>query len=107
MPETGQGAWQTGSPFVNSAFPLGTYPTVHYEPTRRENEDRAAFLDRFRRINEPSWRAILTPAEWGQIWHHVSACDFPETASAWCELGRDAGFAEARRVFVDRGSRRE
>jgi SAM-dependent methyltransferase len=72
-----------------------------YEPTRRVDEDRAAFLDRFMRTNKPLWRAILTPAEWDQIWHHVTTCDFPETAAAWCELGRDAGIDEARQVFVD------
>ena len=42
-----------------------------------------------------------TPAEWDQIWHHVTACDFPETAAVWCELGREAGFADARQVYVD------
>ena len=41
-----------------------------YEPTRRDNEDRAAFLDRFLRTNKPLWTA-LTPAEWDQIWHHL------------------------------------
>jgi len=72
-----------------------------YEPTRRDHEDRAAFLDRFKRTNKLLWRAILAPAEWDQIWHHVNTCDFPETAAVWCELGREAGFDEARQVFVD------
>ena len=71
-----------------------------YEPTRRAGEDRAAFLDRFMRTNKPLW-SVLTPAEWDQIWHHVTTCDFPETAAVWCELGREAGFREARQVFVD------
>ena len=71
-----------------------------YEPTRRVDEDRAAYLDRFMRTNKPLW-TVLTPAEWDQIRHHVTTCDFPETAAVWCELGRDAGFGEARQVFVD------
>jgi SAM-dependent methyltransferase len=71
-----------------------------YEPTRRADEDRAAFLDRFLRTNKPLW-SVLTPAEWDQIWRHVTTCDFPETADGWCDLGREAGFNEARRVFVD------
>jgi SAM-dependent methyltransferase len=71
-----------------------------YEPTRRAGQDRAAWLDRFIRTNKPLWR-VLTPPEWDQIWHHVSACDFPETAAVWCELSREAGFSEARQVFVD------
>ena len=44
---------------------------------------------------------MLTAAEWDQIWHHVTTCDFPETAAVWCELGREAGFAEARQVYAD------
>ena len=71
-----------------------------YEPTRRAGEDRAAWLDRFVRTNKPLWR-VLTPPEWDQIWHHVATCDFPETAAVWCEIGREAGFGEARQVFVD------
>jgi hypothetical protein len=71
-----------------------------YEPTRRDAEDRAAFLERFLRTNKPLW-SVLTPAEWDQIWHHVTTCDFPETAAVWCELGREAGFAQARQVFVN------
>jgi SAM-dependent methyltransferase len=71
-----------------------------YEPTRRDGEDRPAFLERFKRTNQPLWK-VLSPAEWEQIWHHVTSADFPETAPLWCELGRKAGFAEARQVFVD------
>jgi Methyltransferase domain len=71
-----------------------------YEPTRRADEDRTAWLDRFARTNRPLWN-VLTPVEWDQIWHHVTTCDFPETAAVWCELGREAGFGEARQVFVD------
>jgi len=71
-----------------------------YEPTCRDSEDRAAFLDRFQRINKSLWN-VLTPSEWEQIWHHVTTCDFPETAAVWCELGRKAGFGQARQVFRD------
>ena len=71
-----------------------------YEPTRRADEDRDAFLDRFLRTNQSLW-SVLTPPEWKQIWQHVSTCDFPETAAVWCELGRNAGFREARQIFVD------
>jgi hypothetical protein len=44
---------------------------------------------------------VLSPAECGQIWDHVTTCDFPETAAVWCELGREAGFAQARQVYLD------
>jgi ubiquinone/menaquinone biosynthesis C-methylase UbiE len=72
-----------------------------YEPARRANEDRAAFLDRFMRSAKPLWRTVLTPAEWDEIWQHISTCDFPETTTVWCELGRQAGFARAQQIFVD------
>lgn len=81
-----------------AAGPRGIF--LLYEPTRRDDEDRAAFLDRFLRTNKPLWSA-LTPAEWDQIRQHVTICDFPETAAVWCDLGRKAGFAEARQIFVD------
>ena len=71
-----------------------------YEPTRRADEDRDEFLTRFLRTNQALW-SVLTPPEWAQIWHHVSTCDFPETAAVWCELGREAGFSNAQQVFVD------
>jgi 2-polyprenyl-3-methyl-5-hydroxy-6-metoxy-1,4-benzoquinol methylase len=82
-----------GAVGVNGIFLL-------YEPTCRVGEDRAAFLDRFLRINKPLW-TVLTPAEWDQIWHHVTTCDFPESAAVWCELGREAGFAQARPIYAD------
>ena len=71
-----------------------------YEPTRHDGEDRDAFLARFRLASKRLW-TVLTPAEWDQIWHHIDTCDFPETVSGWCELGRKAGFAKAESVFVD------
>jgi SAM-dependent methyltransferase len=73
---------------------------LFYEPTRRDGEDRPAWLDRFQRTNKRLWN-VLTPTEWDQIWHHVATCDFPETSAVWCELGRAAGFGTTREVFVD------
>ncbi len=37
---------------------------LFYEPTRRADEDRAAWLDRFMRTNKPLW-GVLTPARMG------------------------------------------
>lgn len=71
-----------------------------YEPTMMEGEDRAAYLDRFSRVNKEAW-SFLTPEEWNQIYRHVSTCDLPEPASVWTALGREAGFAEARQVYLD------
>ena len=32
-----------------------------YEPTRRADEDRDAFMNRFKQINEPLWSVFGTP----------------------------------------------
>jgi ubiquinone/menaquinone biosynthesis C-methylase UbiE len=71
-----------------------------YEPFRREGEDRLAYLDRFERTVRPAWSA-LAPDELDSILRHVRAADFPETPSAWAQLGRDAGFADARELYAD------
>jgi len=71
-----------------------------YEPTLAEGEDRAAYLKRFRRVNRPAW-SFLTPEEWAQVDHHVTTCDLPEEASTWLALGREAGFSEARQIYLD------
>ena len=72
---------------------------VIYEPTRREGEDRAAYLARFEATNRPLWGA-LTDGEWHSILDHVTRCDFPETPADWAALGRQAGFAEVAQPFV-------
>jgi hypothetical protein len=71
-----------------------------YEPTRLDGETREAYLERFRRVNEPAW-TMLDADEWAQIYHHVSTCDLPETSERWLDLGREAGFSKATEVFVD------
>lgn len=71
-----------------------------YEPTRREGEERPAFLDRFTAVNRPLWKA-LTAGEWAQIEHHVRSSDLPEARSGWVALGKEAGFAKSREVFTD------
>jgi hypothetical protein len=71
-----------------------------YEPALADGEDRNAYLDRFTSTNKPAWTA-LGKDEWDQIEHHVRTSDLPETAPVWLALGREAGFAHAREVFVD------
>jgi hypothetical protein len=71
-----------------------------YEPTRQDGESRDQYLERFRRVNRPAW-TTLTAEEWAQVDHHVTTCDFPETAGTWLDLSRKAGFSVAREVFLD------
>ena len=71
-----------------------------YEPTLAEGEDRTGYLERFQRVNKPLW-TYYTPEEWAQIYRHVSTCDLPESAATWLALGREAGFTEARQLFLD------
>jgi hypothetical protein len=71
-----------------------------YEPTLAEGEERDGYLARFRRINRPAWD-FLSDEEWRQIDHHVTTCDFPETAATWLELGREVGFSKAQSPFLD------
>ena len=69
-----------------------------YEDASPDDEDRAAWLRRWDR-QRPSWTA-LTVEEWDAITAHVHTADFPETASRWHSLGREAGFTRVRQLFV-------
>lgn len=72
---------------------------VLYEPTRRDGECRDGYLARFEATNRPLWTA-LGPQGWASILRHVVQSDFPETASGWLELGREAGFARGEQLFA-------
>jgi SAM-dependent methyltransferase len=69
-----------------------------WEAFSLEGESRDAWLGRFERIR-PSFTA-LSEEEWDAMADHTRLADFPETGSRWHELGRDAGFAEVRELFV-------
>jgi hypothetical protein len=70
-----------------------------YENASPDGEDRDAWLLRWERQNQPLWTA-LTPEEYEGMRAHVRANDFPETTSRWHSLGREAGFAQVRELFV-------
>lgn len=72
-----------------------------YEPTRRDGEDRAGYLDRFEDIGRREWTA-LTPDELEEGMKHVRTCDLPETVSDWHMLAREAGFSETAEVYKAR-----
>lgn len=69
-----------------------------YEPTRRDGEERPAYLDRFEDIGRREWTE-LTPVEFAEAMKHVRTCDLPETVSDWERLGREAGFASSRELY--------
>jgi SAM-dependent methyltransferase len=69
-----------------------------YEPSTPDGEARADWMRRWD-AQQTSWTAY-TPADWETMSAHVHAADFPETASQWHELGRTAGFATTRELFV-------
>jgi len=69
-----------------------------YEPTRRDGETRAAYLDRFEAIGREDWTE-LAPDEFDEAMKHVRTCDVPETVSDWALLGEQAGFASREELF--------
>lgn len=71
-----------------------------YEPTLESGEDRGSYLDRTWRIIPDRWTS-LSPKELEQIWQHIQSSDLPETADTWLDMGREAGFSGATRVFED------
>jgi hypothetical protein len=71
-----------------------------YEPTLNDGETRDEYLQRFARVNRPAW-PFFSDAEWDQLYHHVSTCDYPETSATWCALGHEAGFSDAQEIFCD------
>jgi len=69
-----------------------------YEPTCRDGEDRAAYLDRFEETGRRDWTA-LTADEFEEAMRHVRTCDLPETVSEWEALGREAGFSRIAELY--------
>ncbi len=70
-----------------------------WEPSRLDGEDRDHWFHRFEAQCGPCWTE-LTPEEWEAMATHVRNFDFPETASGWLALGRDAGFRETRELMA-------
>jgi SAM-dependent methyltransferase len=68
-----------------------------YENASPDGEDRPAWMRRWD-AQRPHW-ATYSDAEWEVMTAHVHASDFPETASAWLRLGREAGFAAMDELY--------
>jgi hypothetical protein len=71
-----------------------------YEPTSLDGEERDQYMERFCRIFKKEW-SMLNSDEWAQMEQHVTKCDFPESASGWLELGKEAGFVSSKQLFSD------
>ena len=71
-----------------------------YEPTRLEDEDRDAFLERFFDVGRGRW-TTLDSGDWERLGHHVRSSDFPEATAGWVAAGREAGFSRVDEVFAD------
>lgn len=71
-----------------------------YEPARSDGEDRDTFIARFLATSKTGWTA-LTGEEWDDIAAHIATYDLPETTTGWLDVGREAGFTEARELFAD------
>ena len=69
-----------------------------YEPTCRDGEDRAAYLDRFEEMGRRNWTE-LTAGEFQEAMRHVRTCDLPETISDWGSLGHEAGFSRVAELY--------
>jgi ubiquinone/menaquinone biosynthesis C-methylase UbiE len=69
-----------------------------YEPTRRDGEDRPAYLDRLEDVGRREWTE-LTATEFAEGIKHVRTCDLPETVTGWERLGREAGFSSSRELY--------
>jgi SAM-dependent methyltransferase len=70
-----------------------------WEPTRLEGEDQDGWVHRLDLSSRSSWTA-LTPEERDAMLVHCRDADFAETAAGWLSLGREAGFGEARELYV-------
>ncbi len=70
-----------------------------WEPTTLAGEDRLEWIARFETEIRALWSA-LSEDESDAMVSHVRASDYPETASRWQALGRDAGFGSVRELYV-------
>jgi SAM-dependent methyltransferase len=71
---------------------------VIYENTSPDGEEREEWMQRWD-LQQPLWKAFSSD-EWHAVTSHVHENDFPETASRWHKLGREAAFNDVHEVFI-------
>ena len=71
-----------------------------YEPVYLEGEDRAAYFERIKGIINDAWTG-LTADETVMLLEHVRVTELPETQGDWLNLGKQAGFGTAEKIFSE------
>lgn len=72
-----------------------------YEPILLEGEDLGQYYLRFKKTFDKYWRGLDTE-ESEYLLEHVRETERPETTHDWIALGKEAGFADADKVFSER-----
>ena len=70
-----------------------------WEPTRFDDEDQAAWLQRFQSTCRSRWTR-LEPEEWEAMVEHIKTSDHVETRTEWLRLGEEAGFSQVRDIYA-------
>lgn len=81
------------------ALTKGGYLMI-FDPVRRDDEDREEYISRWWEFVQEEWRSLL-PEEKQALYQHVVMSDFPETMSAFIELGKTLGFSRVFSPYCD------
>ncbi len=71
-----------------------------FDPVRHDEEDREEYIERWWDFVQDEWRS-LRPEEKQALYQHVVQSDFPETLSAFTEIGKDLGFSRVFSPYCD------
>jgi len=74
---------------------------IIYEPILLEGEDRSMYFKRFKQTFDIHWKG-LTKEEVESLLEHVRESEKPETTKGWIQLGKEAGFTKAEKVFSEK-----
>jgi len=74
---------------------------IIYEPILLEGEDRSMYFKRFKQTFDIHWTG-LTKEERESLLEHVRESEKPETTKGWIQLGKEAGFTRAEKVFSEK-----
>ncbi len=74
---------------------------IIYEPILLEGENLRLYFERFKQTFYEHWRG-LSKEESESLLEHVRESEKPETTENWINLGKDAGFTKADKVFSEK-----